>query len=69
MFIAGLIIGIFLGANIGIILAGFLMHAKREEAILMNHHNEDLLKKKLPYLLLTLVEIIGVLSLFIMKAV
>ena len=48
MFIAGLIIGIFLGANIGIILAGFLMHAKREEAILMNHHNEDLLKKKFP---------------------
>ena len=48
MFTTGLLIGIFLGANISIILAGFFMHAKREEAILMNHHNEDLLKKKFP---------------------
>ena len=48
MFIAGLIIGIFLGANISIILAGFLMHAKREEAMLMNHNNEDRLTKKFP---------------------
>ena len=48
MFSTGLLIGIFLGANIGVILLGLLMHAKRADAILMNHNDEDLLTKKSP---------------------
>ena len=48
MFSTGLLIGIFLGANIGIIFSGLLMHAKRAEAIHMNHNDEDLQTKKSP---------------------
>ena len=48
MFATGLLIGIFLGANIGIIVSGLLMHAKMEEAIQMNHIDEDPLTKKSP---------------------
>ena len=48
MFSIGLLIGIFLGANIGIIVSGFLMYAKMEDATLMKHNDEDLLTKQSP---------------------
>jgi hypothetical protein len=43
MFTTGLLIGIFLGANISIILSGWLMHAKMVETIHIKNNDEDLL--------------------------